>query len=162
VCQEHLQAGGGATRALLVNTGCANAGTGETGLANARSSCVQVAEVIGCRPEEVLPVSTGVSFEQLPIERLGQGIRDTAANLGASDWLDAAEAIMTTDTIPKAASLRVPVGEASVTVTGISKGAGMIRPNMATMLGFIATDAKVAQPLLDRWVREIADLSFNR
>jgi glutamate N-acetyltransferase/amino-acid N-acetyltransferase len=162
VCQEHLQAGGGAMRALLVNTGCANAGTGETGLANARSSCGQVAEVIGCQAEEVLPFSTGVIFEQLPMERLGKGIAEAAANLGASDWLDAAEAIMTTDTIPKAASLRVPVGEASVTVTGISKGAGMIRPNMATMLGFISTDARVSQPLLDRWVREIADLSFNR
>jgi glutamate N-acetyltransferase/amino-acid N-acetyltransferase len=162
VCQEHLKASGGASRALLVNTGCANAGTGETGLANARRSCELVAAALDCEPSQVLPFSTGVIFEHLPMDRLALGIESAVEGLGDSDWLDAAEAIMTTDTIPKAVSVRVPIGDAEVTVTGISKGAGMIRPNMATMLGFIATDAGIAQPLLARWVREIADESFNR
>jgi glutamate N-acetyltransferase/amino-acid N-acetyltransferase len=161
VCQQHLAAGK-PVRALLVNTGCANAGTGEQGVANARRSCELVAAALGVEPGQVLPFSTGVILEHLPMDRLGHGIGDAVSNLGASDWLDAAEAIMTTDTLPKCESVRVQVGGRSVTVTGISKGAGMIRPNMATMLGYIATDAAIAQPLLESWVREIANQSFNR
>ncbi|HRO57833.1 MAG TPA: bifunctional glutamate N-acetyltransferase/amino-acid acetyltransferase ArgJ [Burkholderiaceae bacterium] len=162
VCQEHLRDGGGQVRALLVNVGCANAGTAAQGLADARRSCELVAAALGCEPAQVLPFSTGVILEHLPMERMAQGIASAADDLGRSDWLDAAEAIMTTDTIPKAVSLRVPAGDRQLTVTGIAKGAGMIRPNMATMLGYIATDAAVAQPLLSRWLREIADASFNR
>ncbi|MFP5405374.1 MAG: bifunctional ornithine acetyltransferase/N-acetylglutamate synthase, partial [Gammaproteobacteria bacterium] len=162
VCQEHLQASGGAVRALLVNTGCANASTGQTGLANARRSCEELARALDCRPEQVLPFSTGVILEHLPMDRLAHGIEQAVANLGDGDWLDAAEASMPTDTIPKAVSVRVPIGERTAAVTGIAKGAGMIRPDMATMLGYIATDAAIAQPLLERWTREIADASVNR
>jgi glutamate N-acetyltransferase/amino-acid N-acetyltransferase len=161
VCQEHLGASG-AVRALLVNTGCANAGTGEQGLANARRSCELLAQAIGCEAGQVLPFSTGVILEHLPMDRLAAGISAAVADLGRGDWLDAAEAIMTTDTIPKGESAQVKIGGRTVTITGISKGAGMIRPNMATMLGYVATDAAIAQPLLERWVREIADRSFNR
>jgi glutamate N-acetyltransferase/amino-acid N-acetyltransferase len=162
VCREHLQASAGAIRALLVNTGCANAGTGELGLQNARAGCDSVAKVLGCEASEVLPFSTGVILEHLPMDRLDAGIGLAAGALGEADWLDAAQAIMTTDTLPKAASRCLSIGGREVAVSGISKGAGMIRPNMATMLGFLATDAAVSQPLLERWVREIADLSFNR
>ena len=162
VCQGHLRSSGGAVRALLVNTGCANAGTGEQGVANAQRSCELLAAAVDCRPEQVLPFSTGVILEHLPMDRLRRGIDEAVADLGSGDWLDAAEAIMTTDTIPKGVSVRVPIGERTVTVTGIAKGAGMIRPNMATMLGYIATDAVIAQPLLERWTRKIADASFNR
>jgi glutamate N-acetyltransferase/amino-acid N-acetyltransferase len=163
VCREHLAGSGGAIRALLVNTGCANAGTGAQGLANARESCAEVARQLGCQPQQVLPFSTGVILEHLPMDRLGSGIASAASALDGSDWLDAAEAIMTTDTQPKAASLAVELhGRQVAVVSGVSKGAGMIRPNMATMLGFIATDAAVDPALLARWSTEIADLSFNR
>ncbi len=162
VCRDHLARSGGAIRALLVNTGCANAGTGAQGRANAEISCAQTAAAIGCQPEQVLPFSTGVILEHLPMDRLQAGILAAAQALGQSDWLDAGEAIMTTDTQPKAISRRLAVAGQTVTVSGISKGAGMIRPNMATMLGYLATDAAVSQVLLDRWVREIADQSFNR
>jgi glutamate N-acetyltransferase/amino-acid N-acetyltransferase len=163
VCQAHLAASGGAIRALLVNTGCANAGTGAQGLANARSSCAEVARQLGCRADQVLPFSTGVILEHLPMDRLSAGITSAASALDGSDWLDAAEAIMTTDTQPKAVSAQVQLGGRSVAaVSGISKGAGMIRPNMATMLGFIATDATVEASLLSRWCTEIADQTFNR
>lgn len=162
VCREHLARSAGAIRALVVNTGCANAGTGATGLENARRSCDEVARLVGCAPEQVLPFSTGVILEHLPMDRLLAGIGAAVSGLGASDWLDAAEAIMTTDTLPKGASREVEVGGRRVVVTGIAKGSGMIRPNMATMLGYIATDAALPQPLLERWVREAADVSFNR
>lgn len=162
VCREHLQASAGAVRALLVNTGCANAGTGELGLDNARASCEGVAKALGCEANQVLPFSTGVILEHLPMDRLDAGIGMAAGALGEADWLDAAQAIMTTDTLPKAASRRLSIGGRPVAISGISKGAGMIRPNMATMLGFLATDAAVSQPLLECWVREIADQSFNR
>ncbi|MEZ5603269.1 MAG: bifunctional glutamate N-acetyltransferase/amino-acid acetyltransferase ArgJ [Burkholderiaceae bacterium] len=162
VCREHLSRSAGAIRALVVNTGCANAGTGATGLENARRSCDEVARLVGCAPEQVLPFSTGVILEHLPMDRLLPGIGAAVSDLGASDWLDAAEAIMTTDTLPKGASREVEVGGRRVVVTGIAKGSGMIRPNMATMLGYIATDAALPQPLLARWVREAADVSFNR
>ena len=153
VCREHLAAGAGEIRALVVNTGCANAGTGTIGLANARRSCEEVARRLGCAPAQVLPFSTGVILEHLPMERLLAGIAVAVGGLGASDWLDAAEAIMTTDTVPKGASREVDVGGARVVVTGVAKGSGMIRPDMATMLGYIATDAALPQPLLARWAR---------
>ncbi len=161
VCREHL-AGGGAIRALVVNTGNANAGTGAQGLADARASCAALATRLGCRADEVLPFSTGVILEHLPMDRLLAGLPAAIDDLRAAHWAQAAEAIMTTDTVPKAASRRRELAASTVTVTGISKGAGMIRPNMATMLGFIATDAAVPAPLLQRWVREAADASFNR
>ncbi|MCC7060503.1 MAG: bifunctional glutamate N-acetyltransferase/amino-acid acetyltransferase ArgJ [Burkholderiaceae bacterium] len=162
VCREHLARSAGAIRALVVNTGCANAGTGERGLADARHTCEEVARLLGCAPEQVLPFSTGVILEPLPMQRLLEGIGAAVTTLGSGDWLDAAETIMTTDTVPKAASRVVMIGARAVTITGIAKGAGMIRPNMATMLACIATDAALPQALLARWVSEIADLSFNR
>jgi glutamate N-acetyltransferase/amino-acid N-acetyltransferase len=162
VCREHLASTAGGIRALVVNTGCANAGTGEQGLADARASCAALARRLGVSADAVLPFSTGVILEHLPMQRLLAGIDAAAGALGDSDWLDAAEAIMTTDTVPKAASRRVQVGSETVTVTGIAKGAGMIRPDMATMLGFVATDAAVPADLLARWAREAADASFNR
>ena len=161
VCREHLAAGAG-VRAIVVNTGNANAGTGEPGLAAARRTCDAVAALLGCEPGQVLPFSTGVILEPLPVDRLVAGLPAARADLRADHWGVAAEAIMTTDTMPKAASRRITIGGRSATVTGISKGAGMIRPNMATMLGFVATDARVPQPLLAKWVREAADASFNR
>lgn len=161
VCQAHLKAGKG-IRALVVNTGCANAGTGERGLADARATTAKVAELLGVEPEQVLVFSTGVILENLPMDRLLLGIDQAVAGLGKADWLDAATAIMTTDTLPKAASRKVAVGDATITVTGVSKGAGMIRPNMATMLSFMATDACIAQPVLAQWTKQLADASFNR
>jgi glutamate N-acetyltransferase/amino-acid N-acetyltransferase len=161
LCREHL-ASGGSMRALVVNTGNANAGTGENGLANARRTCEAVGALLGVPAGAVLPFSTGVILEQLPMDRLLAGLPAAIGELRTDRWGDAAEAIMTTDTLPKAASRCVLVDGRSATVTGISKGAGMIRPNMATMLGFVATDARVPRALLERWVREAADASFNR
>lgn len=162
VCREHLGRNGGAVRAIVVNTGCANAGTGEQGLADARRSCERLAQRLGAAADSVLPFSTGVILEHLPMPRLLAGIDVAVDALGGSDWLDAAEAIMTTDTVAKAASRQVEIGGQSLVVTGIAKGAGMIRPDMATMLGFVATDAAVPPELLARWAREAADASFNR
>lgn len=164
VCKEHLLAGTGGIRALVVNTGNANAGTGAQGLRVARETCAHLASMLGVKPETVLPFSTGVILEPLPIERLLAGLPEALeAGQGAGQgWLEAAEAIMTTDTVPKAASRRIHLGGREVHVSGISKGAGMIRPNMATMLALIATDAGVSRPVLQRWVAEVADLSFNR
>ena len=159
VCREHLQTG--AIRALVINTGIANAGTGEPGLQGARATCADAARLLGCKPGQVLPFSTGVIMEPLPAERIEAGLPACSADLREDNWAAAAEAIMTTDTLPKAASRKVSLHGTAVTVTGIAKGAGMIRPNMATMLGFVATDAAVAQPLLQRLVREAADASFN-
>jgi len=161
VCREHL-AGGAAIRAIVINTGNANAGTGADGLARARRTCVALAAQMGVGPEQVLPFSTGVIMEILPVERIEAGLPAALANLAPNHWGRAAEGIMTTDTLPKAASRQVQIGGKTVTVTGISKGAGMIRPNMATMLGFIATDAVVDAALLPALVREAADQSFNR
>ncbi len=162
VCREHLAKSGGAVRALVVNTGCANAGTGGQGLEDARASCAALARRLGVGDDAVLPFSTGVILEHLPMQRLLAGIDAAVQGLGESDWLDAAEAIMTTDTVAKAASRRIDIGGRPVIVTGIAKGAGMIRPDMATMLGFIATDAAVPAEVLARWAREAADASFNR
>ncbi len=161
VCREHL-ASGGALRALVVNTGNANAGTGESGLAHARQTCAELARLLGCAPQEVLPFSTGVIMEPLPIDRVLTGLPACLAALAPNHWALAAQSIMTTDTVPKAASRRVFVDGAALTVTGIAKGAGMIQPNMATMLGFIATDAPIAAALLPALTRAVADASFNR
>jgi glutamate N-acetyltransferase/amino-acid N-acetyltransferase len=161
VCREHLAAGD-EIRALVVNTGNANAGTGEAGLSDARATCSEAARLVGCAVSQVLPFSTGVIMEPLPLARLLAGLPQAAGRLAPAHWAEAAEAIMTTDTVPKAASRRSSIDGRPVAVTGIAKGAGMIRPNMATMLGFIATDAAVAEPLWRELSREIADASFNR
>ena len=161
VCREHLKAGVG-IRALLVNTGNANAGTGDDGLVRARTSCIALAQQLELAPEQVLPFSTGVIMETLPVERIVAGLPGALADAAPDHWLEAAQGIMTTDTLPKAASRQVTIAGKTVTVTGIAKGAGMIRPNMATMLGFVATDAVIAPSLLQRLVNEAADESFNR
>lgn len=164
VCREHLaSARGGAApiRALLVNTGNANAGTGEPGLAHARDSCAELARLLRIDARQVLPFSTGVILEPLPIERLKAGLPQAVAQLAPAHWYEAAQAIMTTDTLPKAASRQLDIDGHTVTLTGISKGAGMIKPNMATMLGFVATDAAITQPVLDALVKDVADQSFN-
>jgi glutamate N-acetyltransferase/amino-acid N-acetyltransferase len=160
VCREHLAAG--PIRALVVNTGNANAGTGAPGLAAARTTCEAVAQLIGCATGAVLPFSTGVIMEPLPLERLVAGLPTAMGRLAPGQWLEAAEAIMTTDTQPKAVSQRVTAGGHVVTLTGIAKGAGMIRPNMATMLGFIAMDCSMPRPLLQSLTQDIASQSFNR
>ncbi|MEK8045111.1 bifunctional glutamate N-acetyltransferase/amino-acid acetyltransferase ArgJ [Ideonella margarita] len=161
VCREHL-AGGAAVRAIVINTGNANAGTGADGLARARRTCTSLAGLLGVAPEQVLPFSTGVIMETLPVERIEAGLPAALADRQPAHWARAAEGIMTTDTLPKAASRQVQIGGVTVTVTGISKGAGMIRPNMATMLGFVATDAVLAPGLLQPLVTRAADASFNR
>jgi glutamate N-acetyltransferase/amino-acid N-acetyltransferase len=160
LCRQHL-AGDHEIRALVINTGIANAGTGEPGRQAAWQSCVAVAEQLGIAPEQVLPFSTGVILEPLPVERLKAGLPAAKANLSDNNWHAAAHAIMTTDTVAKAASRVVAVNGRNVTISGVSKGAGMIKPNMATMLGFVATDAGIAQSLLDDLVKEAADASFN-
>jgi glutamate N-acetyltransferase / amino-acid N-acetyltransferase len=161
VAREHLAAGSG-VRAFVINTGNANAGTGEDGLARARATCEALAGQLGVAPAQVLPFSTGVIMEPLPVDRIVAGLPAALGDLKADNWANAAEAIMTTDTLPKAVSRQVSIGGKTVTITGISKGAGMIRPNMATMLGFLATDANIDASLLPALVREAADQSFNR
>lgn len=160
VCETHL-ARQGVIRALVVNTGVANAGTGETGLLAAKESCDAVAKVVGCVDAEVLPFSTGVILEPLPVDRLIAGLPAAKSDLREGNWFAAANAIMTTDTLPKAYSVKTEIGGKVITVTGIAKGAGMIRPNMATMLGFVATDAAIAPELLEEMTLEVADASFN-
>jgi glutamate N-acetyltransferase/amino-acid N-acetyltransferase len=151
-----------AMRALLVNTGNANAGTGEPGLQATRASCSALARLIACDAQQILPFSTGVIMEAMPIERLIAGLPDAVGRLSSNHWLAAAETIMTTDTTAKAVSRRVDAGEMSMTLTGIAKGAGMIRPNMATMLGFIATDVAIAPWLLQQLTKQACEQSFNR
>jgi len=160
VCREHLARGD--IRALVINTGNANAGTGEDGLVRARTTCIAVARALDLAPEQVLPFSTGVIMEPLPVDRIEAGLPAALADARPDHWLRAAEGIMTTDTLPKAFSRQVTIDGAKVTVTGISKGAGMIRPNMATMLGFMATDANVAPGLMGALARDLAEGSFNR
>jgi glutamate N-acetyltransferase/amino-acid N-acetyltransferase len=160
LCKKHL-ASGKAPRAMVVNTGNANAGTGEEGLKRALQVCDAVAAAMGCSAEEVLPFSTGVIMEPLPADRIVAGLPAAKADLRAANWASAAEAIMTTDIVSKGASRKVEVGGKSVTVTGIAKGSGMIHPNMATMLGFVATDAAVPVGLLEELLQEVADESFN-
>jgi len=161
VCREHLAADG-EIRALVVNTGNANAGTGAAGLADARATCAEVARLLDCEAAQVLPFSTGVIMEPLPVQRLLAGLPQALSRLGSGNWGEAAEAIMTTDTVPKAASRHAVIDGRQIAVTGIAKGAGMIRPNMATMLGFIATDAAVAPTLWRELTAQVADNSFNR
>jgi len=160
VCREHL-AEEMPIRAIVVNTGVANAGTGEPGLANARATCAAVARLLEVEPTQVLPLSTGVIMEPLPVDRIEAGLPDCIADLGVSHWASAAEAIMTTDTVPKAVSRQVVIDGRTITVTGIAKGAGMIEPNMATMLGIIATDAAIGQDALQYLVSHTAQASFN-
>jgi len=160
VCREHLAAGA-SVRAIAVNTGNANAGTGERGLADARAVCAEVARLTGVGAQQVLPFSTGVIMEPLPVDRILRGLPQCVADLREDNWLSAAEAIMTTDTVPKAASRRLRVGGREVTVTGIAKGAGMIHPDMATMLSFVATDAAVAPGLLRGMLAHACEQSFN-
>ena len=161
VCRRHL-GGGQAIRALVVNAGNANCGTGERGLDAAIATCTAVGGRAGCDPSQVLPFSTGVILEHLPVDRIEAALPACFSSLSADRWAEAAGAIMTTDTVPKGASRRVAIDGYAVTVTGIAKGVGMLQPDMATMLAFIGTDAAVAQPMLDRLVREVADVSFNR
>jgi glutamate N-acetyltransferase/amino-acid N-acetyltransferase len=165
ICRENLALNSGAThgiRAMVINTGNANAGTGADGLMRARATCIALAQQLNVSPEQILPFSTGVIMEPLPHDRIAAGLPAALADAQADHWARAAEAIMTTDTVAKAFSKRITLGGASVTITGISKGAGMIRPNMATMLGFMATDACVSQTLMAQLARELAEGSFNR
>ncbi len=161
ICREHL-AHGAAVRAMLINTGNANAGTGEDGRRRALRSCEVLAEKLKLAPLEILPFSTGVIMEPLPLDRIEAGLDAALADARADNWLRAAEAIMTTDTVAKAFGKQLLMDGALVSITGISKGAGMIRPNMATMLGFLATDACVSPALMQQLARELADASFNR
>jgi len=161
VCRHHL-AKAGSIRALVVNAGNANCGMGEAGLLAAHQTCDAVARAIGCRAEEVLPFSTGVILEDLPVNRIEAALPDCASTLAPAHWAEAAEAIMTTDTVSKAASCILELSGIRVTVTGMAKGVGMLQPNMATMLAFICTDASVSRPILQHMVRAVADESFNR
>jgi glutamate N-acetyltransferase / amino-acid N-acetyltransferase len=160
VCREHLQGKKG-IRALVINTGIANAGTGEQGIAAAKKTCAHAGVEIDCTADQVLPFSTGVIMEHLPVDRIAAGLPQCAKNLAPDNWFAAANAIMTTDTVPKAVSKRIEIDGHAVTITGISKGAGMIQPNMATMLGFVATDAVVGSDVLQDICRYAANRSFN-
>jgi len=161
ICRDHL-AGDKGIRAMVINTGNANAGTGADGLARAQQTCAALAGKLGVSAQQVLPFSTGVIMETLPVDRVVAGLDAAIADARADHWLRAAQAIMTTDTVPKAFSTQVLIDGARVSITGISKGAGMIRPNMATMLGFLATDACIAPALLQQLVTDLADHSYNR
>ena len=161
VCQSHLKAKQG-IRALVINTGVANAGTGESGLLHANQVCQALAELLHVQADQVLPFSTGVIMEPLPVQRIVDGLPKALADLAQDHWSQAATAIMTTDTLPKAVSRQIQIDGVTVTITGISKGAGMIRPNMATMLGFIATDACIPPALIDGLALDLAQASFNR
>ena len=161
ICREHL-ARAAEVRAIVINTGNANAGTGQEGRDRALETCEALARKLGIAPEEVLPFSTGVIMEPLPVDRIKAGLDGALADAREGNWLRAAEGIMTTDTVAKAFGTQLTIGGVQVSITGISKGAGMIRPNMATMLGFLATDACVSQALMHRLATELADGSFNR
>ena len=160
LCKEHLAAGG-EIRALVVNTGNANAGTGEEGMRRARQTCQNVAQLLGCTEQQILPFSTGVIMEPLPIERIVAGLPACVGDLKEDNWLNAAHAIMTTDIVAKGVSRTLQLDGKTVTVTGIAKGSGMIHPNMATMLGYIATDAAISQAGLDEMIQHAVNRSFN-
>lgn len=160
VCKKHL-ASTADIRALLINTGNANAGTGESGLQHAKQSCDALAELLNLKSEQILPFSTGVILESLPVERLVSNLPAAVANLTADNWFNAAEAIMTTDIVPKGASRQLMIDGKTITITGISKGSGMIHPNMATMLGYVATDAVISQSALDALIHYAVNKSFN-
>lgn len=165
LCKKHLQIMNNhetsKIKAMVINTGNANAGTGEQGMVDALTTCQTLAEIMEIQPESILPFSTGVILEHLPMAKLVAGLPKAVQNLTADNWADAASAIMTTDVAPKAFAKSMLIEGHQINITGISKGAGMIHPNMATMLGYIATDAKITQSLLDEMTKEIADLSFN-
>jgi len=160
LCKEFLAVNNG-IRALLVNTGNANAGTGEDGLKRAQQSCEALAGLLNIQPNQVLPFSTGVILEPLPVDKVIAGLPAAIANLKEDNWLKAAEAIMTTDIVAKGTSRQLQLGGKAVTITGISKGSGMIHPNMATMLGYIATDAVVSQAALEKIIHYAVNKSFN-
>jgi len=160
VAKEHLAQADG-IRALVINTGNANAGTGEQGLQDARATCDALAGLLGCKPNQILPYSTGVIMASLPVAKNAAGLPAAVANMVADNWLNAAEAIMTTDIVAKAISKQVVVEGVNITITGIANGSGMIHPNMATLLGYSATDAGIAQPLLQQMVSDAANRSFN-
>ena len=165
ICREHLSKNSGQSlgiRAMVINTGNANAGTGQDGLTRAQATCIALARELNVSPAQILPFSTGVIMEPLPYERIEAGLPAAIANARLDNWADAAVAIMTTDTVAKAFSTRITIGGVPVTITGISKGAGMIRPNMATMLGFMATDACVPQAIMGQLAHQLAEGSFNR
>ncbi|TYK65154.1 bifunctional glutamate N-acetyltransferase/amino-acid acetyltransferase ArgJ [Colwellia echini] len=165
LCKKHLNAVKSnditGIKALVINTGNANAGTGEQGMKDAITTCENLSEIMAIPVQSILPFSTGVILEHLPMAKLLAGLPHAVNNLTATNWADAASTIMTTDVAPKAYSTKVSIGAEQVNITGISKGAGMIHPNMATMLGYVATDANIAQPLLDEITKEITNLSFN-
>ena len=160
LCKEHLKSAS-EIRALIINTGCANAGTGEEGMLRAKETCRAVGELLKIKSEQVLPFSTGVILENLPIDKIKSGLPEALKNLAQNHWVDAAEAIMTTDIVPKAASKKIKIQDKEISISGISKGSGMIHPNMATMLSFIATDASIDQALLDQMLKEVTAKSFN-
>ena len=160
LCKEHLKNESG-IRALIINTGCANAVTGEEGILKAKETCQSVSELLSINSRQVLPFSTGVILESLPIDKIKNGLPDTVKNLDPAHWFDAAEAIMTTDIAPKGASRRIKIQDREIFISGVSKGSGMIHPNMATMLSFIATDASINQILLDKLLKEVTQQSFN-
>lgn len=159
LCRQHLDR---SPRYLLVNTGNANAGTGKPGMQAALKTCSALADLVQVSGENILPFSTGVIGELLPADKIIGALPAALEDLDENNWAQAAEGIMTTDTLPKGASRQISLAGQTITVTGISKGAGMIKPDMATMLGYIATDARVARPVLQNMLREAADLSFNR
>lgn len=161
VAKAHLSVAN-SIHALVINTGNANAGTGEAGIIHARATCEEVAKLLGCLPQQVLPFSTGVIMEPLPVERIIKGLPRAVGDLKPDNWFAAAQAIMTTDIVPKGVSSQIQIQGETITITGIAKGSGMIHPNMATMLGYIATDANISQLLLQQMVRHVADHSFNR
>ncbi|MFP4155855.1 MAG: bifunctional glutamate N-acetyltransferase/amino-acid acetyltransferase ArgJ [Halothiobacillaceae bacterium] len=161
ICRKVL-ASGQPVRALVINTGCANAGTGRQGHDDALVVCSAVAEAVGCNTDQVLPFSTGVILERLPVDRIVAGLPACIDDLDEDRWVSAAEAIMTTDTVPKGVSRTFEIDGQICRVTGIAKGSGMIHPNMATMLGYVAVDVAVPQPLLQALLQEVADASFNR
>ena len=161
LCKQHLAAGAG-IRALVINTGVANAGTGQDGLNHAFAVCSALANELGVKPQHILPFSTGVIMEPLPVQRIVDGLPKALSARAENHWSLASQAIMTTDTLPKATSRQIQIEGRTVTITGMSKGAGMIRPNMATMLGFLATDAAIDPTLMHSLAHELAEASFNR
>ena len=162
IAREHLSAPDSTIRALIVNTGNANAGTGQVGLADARATCAEVARLLGCDARQVLPFSTGVIMEPLPVGKIIAGLPAAVANLKEDNWFTAAEAIMTTDIVPKAVSKQIFFKDTPITITGIAKGSGMIHPDMATMLSYIATDAALSKPMLLEIAHYAVENSFNR
>ncbi len=160
LCKEHL-ATESEIRALVVNTGNANAGTGDEGMLRARQTCAALAELLQIKPEQVLPFSTGVILEPLPVDRVVAGLPACLESLDENNWLNAAEAIMTTDIVAKGISKQIVLDGKTVTITGIAKGSGMIHPNMATMLGYVATDAAISQPALQTLIDYAVNKSFN-